>query len=623
MSYLDERPRLGRLPDEYKIILEEKKRQKEEEAEKVVKETAKVENVRCGSYEKGAKIRAYVRFTRQFDSFNKFYIRTNIFKSEDFRLMKATPTFKYPTGELKYGSRPYAINLGDIKLITRHFQNQFRINRCKILDLKSEYHRDQVKLYAKVLLIDAGLILHDRPFSDIYDAPQAISYYLDLEPEVKPCRLNLGDSIPADYEDEEINNYFRERLRQKISNLLTIKILDFKDELYSVDILNEKGASFLENLKQKFDSKLERFQVDQIDSGEVDSGIGDFYKPLILTNGTTKTKNKYCLEQQGSKLNHYPIQDYYPSVVTYFKRKLSNTKNPNEKISYHSQEFLRVRVLSWSEPDSIFVVPDDPEYTRGHPLFVNELKRCLSDITENSDSHKGTTENFKIGEKCLFKNVIDSTLGAWIRGVVVGMPVTDKNGKITLPSQKDNGLCQFLGDYVLYRVESIDYGFQCIRSGANMRHVKNRQMFNKLGPWSLKCRLFGVNPLEGDVNEEGEREFSQSCLDAMNSWLRERLLDNGPQAFFHILLRSDLKKIPTGWKSAKPSAAITLFHRHEPPYTIEDSFMPRKRKTRFDCLNSHLIDTGVASDYNFKTGVSSNVDLDHFIVNLLVRHDRI
>lgn len=592
---LYDRPRLGRIFQEHKITNDQKQ-----------SADSKPKTVYCGSYERNSTLHAKIIIK---NSINRFYFKTNCLTSDELSLMRTTTAIKYSSGSPMYQARPYTTDIGQIKIL---FSNQ--VKRCKILDLYTVSQRFELKLRASVLLIDCGTVI-SVAFEELYDPPQFINYLKDIEPEAKPCRLSLGNFIPNDSIDKQINTYCCERIRSCPNKEYIVKILDYQEDLYLIDILDNKDISLLEHLKTKFHSKLKDFH--EKEEIENDSCLG-FYEPTPFFNLPHKRRKQTSVNGTSNMPRNYL------SVIQYFKDKTSRArmslKESEMPTGLLKKMFFKVKVLGWYDPESLFIVPDDPEYTEQHDEFVKDLAKYQHCNEENFDPMKSKV--FRLGETCLFKNNMDPKLGKWLRGVVVAIPHVNETLRLTTNNSSCN-MAEEVKIHILYKVESIDYGFQVVVSHSSLRRPTNKLLFTKRGPWALKCRLFGINPLDSDIDEDGQRAFSRACLSSLDFWIREKTLDNGRFAFFHILLRSDLTCTPNYWISSKPVADVTLFHRWEPPYTIDDCMLPNRRRSRFDCINTHLILSGVAGDYIHDIGRSSNVNLDHYIVNLLVRHDKI
>jgi len=605
-------------------MIEELKRREEDE---IKKQLAEPKVVMCGSYERGANIRAKISISY---GMNHFYFRTKVLEKEHYKLMKSVLGIKYRSGALMYQARPYTTDIGQVKLY-----HQFgEVQRCQIKDLFTVNVSGEIKLLADILLIDRGWTMYKVQFKHLYDPPQYINYYKDIEPEAKLSRLNLGPPIPSDFNDKEVNDCFRNSIRKNSHEEFTVRIFDYKEGMYYVDVINKQNQSLIAHLKEKFRDKIERIITRElIGRSDKDSTSDDEYILEILpqarpkrgqrfkSNEPLKSSQFICRTVTESSSN----KRIYRDVLAYFKDKIDHNEKKGPNMSYLQKRFFKVKILSWCDPASFVVVPDDPDYIRCHDDFRREIE-SYQNVNEEEDGAE--EEEFLAGQLCLFKNDIDLNLGKWLRGIVIRVPeienafVKDKTnakGSAKGPCQSEgtDDQCRCIDrSYFVYQILSVDYGFKCYRSSYNMRQIKDERIFSR-GPWSLRCRLFGVHP-----NLE-QREFSKSCIEMIDSWVRSRILDTGKFAFFHVLFRTDLSEIPKVWRSDGPMAEISLFHRFEPPYKIEDCILPRKRRSRFDCLNAFLINRGFASDYSETLAKSSKVELDEFVVNLLVPHDRI
>lgn len=145
--------------------------------------------------------------------------------------------------------------------------------------------------------------------------------------------------------------------------------------------------------------------------------------------------------------------------------------------------------------------------------------------------------------------------------------------------------------------------------------------FASTGPWFLKCKLFGIHPLDHHTDSHREHVHSNSSKDMTDYWLQERIVNKGTEAYFNALFKRVIDQISEDWNHVKDIMDIIIFHRYDYPDRPGDCIRGRRRKPRYDSLNSHLIDKGVATDCNPKTGRRSHVNLDEHFVNLLAQHE--
>lgn len=565
---------------------------------------------KCGSYKKGTKIETTIRYIT---SINEFYFNNEALTIEHFKMMKASATIRYPSGHLMYSARPYTTDLGDLKIF---ISPQNRVFRCKVEDLYTVPSDGQLTVKTDLLMIDRGHRSFNVDLESLFDFQQRIEYYKEIEPEAILSRIYLGEPYPLDFIDNEMNKYFMTTMLKRTRNKCQIQILDYVNGKYHVDLFDSGGKSMLQHIRYKFRENIELYKSSLVSKDVV---VSSLFEPVSKFPNWHTRKHQY--NSRINKQNHYTNNQrrqktHYQGSIQYFQSKIKALQSGNKE-SYLQKRFFRVKVLVWSNPDSFFVIPDDEDFLDKHEEFISEFKGIEK---RTNDTTLDVKTRFKNGEKCFFRNEIDRNLGDWLRGVVVDAPKIINNGFLVhekLAYDCDNNFWD--SENLVYRIESIDYGFQCLRSSQNMLQVKNHGIFQRC-PWALKCRLFGVNPCDGIDTETG---YSETCLNTIDTWMRERILDNSRYAFFHVLFRSDVMVQSHVWSVENEPVEITLFHRFEPVCSIENFIGPRIRRTHYHCLNSFIIESGLASDWDQKTKKKSRVDLDHFLVNLLVQHDRI
>lgn len=555
----------------------------------------------CGVYPKGTEIKARIVYFRSIDDFCIKNINTT-FKTEEFRLMKTATSIRYKSGALMYESRAYTTLPGQIKLFCGRYD---AMHRCKISDLFTINFNGVLNVHASILLIDSGAYLRDVSLSSVFDIPQRIGHYGELEPEAKPARMHLGDPIPLDFTDAEICRYAGDKILNNQVQEFTIRILDYKKDVYHVDIIDQKKNSLVSHLRKKFRDKFVGFEKAAKDP----NNRYHFFDVPVPRNTKYNSQN----------LLRYPPKRY-DSIVSYYKDKYKSINDNDRSTSYYQKRFLEVKIIHWDNPNSLAIIPNDDDYTTNHSNFM----KTLESIQERKDKEfKVEDELYVLGQKCLFLNDFDPNLSKWLRGVVIEMPSkTDLAKDLAQLHIDSNGSSTERPKNLMYRIRSVDYGHETLRTSTDMRPVMHKHPSLVKGPWSLKCRLFGVYPLEHDVNRAGEPEFSVSCKSMIDSWIRERILDDGKSAYFNVLFKGDIFKMTENWNNSEHDIMdIVLFHRFDFPYRIEDCLLTNRRKPRYDCLNSFLIDKGLAGDCNPKTRERSHVDVEEYIVNLLVRHE--
>lgn len=556
----------------------------------------------CGSYKKGTKLKATIN---RCQNLNDFTFRTHILNRSHFRMMRCTSNIRYPSGASMYSARPYTSDLGDIKILLNHMN---QVHRCKIEDLYTVAIDGELVMKVDVLLIDRGTYAKNLDLESLYDFQQTIGFYKEIPPEHNQARIHLGESLPLTLEDIEINEYFVNTIkkRDKMEEYL-IEILGYQDGVYHVDIFDKSGRSMISHIRKKFADQLKSYESlpQSIPTNEI-YNVSSFFEPSGAAKNSQNTRNRYQTRQIIKPLG----------ALQYFQKKLKEMPKDKNEL-YLQKRFFKVKVLCWSHPNSFFIIPDDNDYLSKHDQFRSDLKV----IGERAKKKPDTKNKYQLGERCLFRNEIDPNLGPWLRGVIIDAPKNVTNGFL-IDYEQLCGKNPFLleeGD-IIYLVESIDYGFQCCRTAENLLEVQDNRIFQKC-PWALKCRLFGIEP--HDNTDSDETDFSKNCLDMIDCWMRERILDDSRFAFFHLLFRSDIMSLSHIWSADNKLVDITLFHRFEPLYKLADCIGPRIRRTQYHCLNSYVIESGLASDTNQKTGKRSRVDLDYYVVNLLVQHDKI
>lgn len=542
----------------------------------------------------------------RFPSIDGFYMRSKFLTHEDYKLMETARKIRFnKTGALMYAARPYTTEIGEIKLF---FPFPDEPCRCQIKDMYTIAVYEELRVYVDIFMIDKGYHVSQIPIHMIFDFPQRINYYKDLKPEASLARLYLGHPIPDDYKDAEIDEYFCETMRNSSRKNFLIKILDYKQETYYVDIIDAKKNSVIQHIREKFKNKVEKFEDKLIDAGNIDDLAYIYQRSFHNFKPIEIPRKTYCLSKIVKKKTKH-----YNGVLDYFKQ-LENDINMSDDRSkfYLMKHLYRVKVLRWRHPEEFYIIPDDPEYANIHENFKRELDAYGQLFEKDKEDSIHSQRTYKLGQKCLFQNEIDSSLSKWLRGVVIEVPKIDCGFlKITTTQYEAS-----YSAHLVYRIRSIDYGFQCERTSANLRPVDEKdRLFYKREPWSLRCRLFGIDRLRHELDLYHEQGFSDSCLRTIDNWVRMRTYTDR-SAFFYILFRNDVFKTPKLSPHHEPSTEISLFHKLELPCSLTDSFSG-KQKYRYDSLNSYLINKGLVSDHMHKLDKSSHVDLDEYIINFL------
>lgn len=540
---------------------------------------------------------------------NEFYLHHKVLTDDNNTDITEAVNLIGDNGEYRYKANPLNSDVHDLKLY-KDIKNQ-KIHRCEILDLYCA-KKDQfcLRLCVDILLIDIGQRLNSVWYDHIYDYGQTVAHVKDMEPEYKRARLYLGDLKIIEDCGNQVDNYFI-RLINKNSHH-RIKIIDCQDEVYTVEILNDDGKSISSHIVDRFPKMFVGVEVKRRDIG--------------LDNFLPIEKNYNHCSTRSSK---------FRGALNYFKTKSNSINELDLTKSYVSKRFFKVRIISWYDPGDLAIIPADKAYFESYQNFKNLLENMP--LIKNAESHDYNQDKpFQLGEFVLFMNSsFDPNLGKWLRGVVISISFYNQNHLSIGTGHKEvytnrNNIEQMIEDNVIapddviYRVRSVDYGYQCRSSHFSMRHLtaKDLQAFRSIGPWSLPCSLFGVHPLDSDQSgKKSKSGFSLSCAGMMDSWLRERILDNGRLAAFHVLFRTPIKMIETHQVFSQ-KVDISLFHRYEPqPISITESYLKLQRKTYYHNLNWFLVDTGFASDSSSLESKSSQVQLEEYIVNKLVKRN--
>lgn len=529
-------------------------------------------------------------------SINEFYYVHGIMKSQNHKMMRNVTRLKFPnTGAPMYQARLYTSKVGDMKLYIDATSNAHRV---RLLDIYAIPYKGSLRPYAKVSYIDRIREEH-LSFKYLFDFPQHIRHYKSVPPELKKCRLSCTSELQPGKLLTKISEYFKRIVQSKY---YYIKILDRENGHLKVELIDQAGKYLSQQIKEKF-PELAEYQYS--DEDEKQSCFIPFIQPpsgrLILSNDKGDSFN---VKSNGIEK---PFKESHSSIEIF--KQCSRSVAKIDKVPRILHQLIRVKVISWCSPDSFYIIPYEPNFL-GHAAFLEESSKVqnLTMVRDHNPNEK--VPRFNIGQRCFFKNLFDSNLSSWLRGTIIEVPKDfgldytdwDSNNLPVLENPKK---------YV-YRVRSIDYGFECCRSPSNIRRIRNLKIFERFSPFALRCKLFGIYPLEEDKDDEGRKAFSKSCINETDGWMRERdlKLENDRFTFFYVLFRSVLSHLGDMNDYA---AHITLFHRIEKPRV---DFLASKRcPARLDCLNTHLLDRGLASKYIIPFSVSSDVEVDEYLVN--------
>lgn len=575
----------------------------------------------CGDFKYGEEVLANLVMCK---SVNDFTFRTRPLSLANLLLIKEAIKSTYATGALKYASRPYTTDIDEIKIYKDGLSN--RVHRCKIKDLYTVPHKNGLQVLARIHQIDRGAYLYDVPFDQIFDFSPSIAHLKELNEAAKKACLGLGSPYTDDYEDENMNSYFLEKVSNYQADQVIVKILAYQDDKYRVDILDMNRRSLVKHMREKF-SYIEP-PIKPLPLGALRSRFktrAEILRERVLrerqVNDTEPSKSidarSSCLPQTHQK--QYPKR-YYSAVHYYRDKFYEISKDTEPSPSYLSKRLFQVRIISWQCPSELYIVPDDTDYFSNHDEFLDDLETNQDkfDQTSKIDYSK---QRFDVGQRCLCRDHRDMKLGKWLRAVVLEVRGTGPDGLINRDGLMTGSVHgSELGRDTLdtmYRLRSIDYGLEYIRSAVNMRHIHDVQMFKSKGTWSLRCRLYGISPIDSDDKQRGH---SSRCLLTMNTWLADRLVDKST-AVFSVLFRNTLSF--NLQDPLDPYVAITLLNPFKPYSLNNDYLLPLKRRVKFHCLNTRLIDEGLVKDEDIVSGSTSSVELDEYLINKLVPLDMI
>lgn len=409
-----------------------------------------------------------------------------------------------------------------------HDRKLHRAERCSVLDI---YFRYGV-LMAKILMLDKGYHRHVL-FDELHDFSARNRPIEQAAPLAKRCKLSMNSA------SNQIFDYLSELISPNV--IYNVKIVDYdhKIDIYSIDIL-QNDKSLVTHIAKHFDPQA-----------------------LAKSNHSFNFRN---------------------GAVHYFRI-------PADKSSSYfiMNELRRVRIVHWRDVDSLNIIPDDPSYMDCHKNFTLRVKEMHKQLVTKKNSI------VELGCYCFFKQTDHPELGEWLRGIVISAPSFSDN--VLIGEETIDGMTELKkqlrknsrrrkdapksSNVLIYKIRSIDYGFECVKSSTNLQVVDKRGAFESLGSWSLRCRLNGVVPL------------SDACRDVMSSWLRPRIFSNLPESAIYVIFKDAIKKI--SYKSARSCmepVPVTLFHGH----VLEGYEFKTKseKKMEYDCLNTHLIYKGVA-----------------------------
>jgi hypothetical protein len=566
------------------------------------------EKTMCGIYERGAVLKNIrMKFC---PNQRNFYFLTEVLTNKERELMQDIPSVMTKKKDPMYSCNPYNCEIGQVKLFLDVETGE--VKRCMIEDLYCVEKLGKLDLRVDILLIDDGETIRFVNNKHIYDFSQRIGYLAETEGEAKLARLHLKD---ADDDDDEIHSILEEFIESSPRDLFDLKICDYDQEdcIYLVDLVTKDGTTYLEQFKKRRQKLLMKSTYDLID-------ISAFNLDIVKQSLPKTTSKRRAIKQNDCRQSHFPTNAPYHGAFDYFKKQVAR-QNRNRDDCFMKRKIVNVAVLDWYGPHQLAIVPLDKEYTLGHQQFVDSLSslKCFRDA-ENSRGIR----IYQPGEYVVFKNVFaDKELGRWLRGVVVSMSCYNEHNLViaqrkTFKEKSDNfkvvkRLVQdkkLLADDLTYRVRSVDYGCECRCSPINMRYVDDLEEFKRIGTWSLRCRLFGIQKFQG------EERFSRETNQVFDNWLRQKILDNGSTNKFQMIIRCNWRE-RGGPNMFDMPIDISLFHKYDPS---KINYMEPK-KVYLELINWYLVEKGLAS--SIVKGKNSNIQLENHVIRVLVGHGKI
>lgn len=591
-----------------------------------------LEKMDCGEYQRDEIIEAKLCECK---SMNEFSFRTNPLSADDYILIRQAIQAKYPSGALRYEARPYTTNINDLKLVKLRGNPTDRVYRCRITDMHTFAVRSKIQIRVDLYLVDAGRSMQDIPLNNIFDFPQSVSALKEPSDGVKRAKLKLG--FPFDQEnfcDDEISRYFVDRL-SKGTQEIKVKILGFKEGKYYVDILDSSERAIVQHLKEMFKTKFDQVtnRLNNLESTARRKSRKELVRESALLKRLTQPSNDTCFadgftdpSQSNSNRAHMRNKLHkYHSSLHYFRDKLAAARwnSRQSVVSKMSKYLVKVKIVTWTDPDEFYVVPADVDYYANHDYFFTSLENYQDKHeADNKDIDHGL-QHYQVDQFCLCRNERDIKIGRWLRGKVLEVRGSLKSGFINQDGrirEKLNGPgIDESARGVFYKVLLIDYGLCCVRKAVNMRQVTNEMKFQLYGTWALRCRLFGLKPLRDTAGQQEEeskstpKEYSLKCNQLMGAWLREKMVAKSGATFslmFHDCLKSQ--------NDMNPRVAVSLFYCFQPYAMSNDLLIPHKKRVRYQCLNSALIEQGLVCNEDTYSNEPSFVELDEYVLNKLV-----
>lgn len=358
--------------------------------------------------------------------------------------------------------------------------------------------------------------------------------------------------------------------------------------------------ALLQETSDSSESESEDLSEAYITYDEVEEELSQY---SLYTNGSitsTSTQSPPIRNGNATTVVYRCARQFFISqILKYF------TSITDPKIGGH---LLRVKLLYWSDPNTIYIVPDCHDYFQSHVKFRDTLDQYVSRYRYENDS----STIYKHGDCCYVKNNGDPRLGVWLRGVVE----KKSNLKVSKSNGSHSKSISLKADQILYQIRLIDFGFEWIKAAKEMRLVKDMKLFRSKGTWALKCKLYGTFPNEFASHKRSGLGFSSICLEMMDNWIRERMeYDSERWGSFYVAFQDHLKCNHKHY--TRPLPTIRLFHRFESAEEYEKLDLANELE-RLSCLNTYLVENSYASQWDPKTGKNSEILLSQTFETMVV-----
>lgn len=528
--------------------------------------------------------------------------------AQDFYQMMEQATYlQTATGKLAYQSSPYSIEVEQIKIYKfKHKNGYLKTLRVIVGDLYTVLSKSgQIDAFASVFAVDNHFFFSRVDIRELFDFPPMIAHYSRFKPLAHKARI-CDSSLIGNPEAERI--FFKFIIKPNKKQLIQFKDRDDFGVL-SVDILNgPNGLSFTQFvnalLSKKDDKNIHKHKKD------VKSKMAKVCINFSENNTTTPITE--------TKARYHGFITYYEH--TKFK------KSQIQGLSFMQLELMKVRLISWDDLDEIYILPFDNDYIDDMCHFKDDL----TEIQERKGEDKYKTKNivhYNHGDLVLFKNFHYEGIGTWLRGRIVSQNEKTESGVIkfrynhdcldqncfysepSTTSKARDKIKYYDNSPELHKVQSIDHGFYTTRTSRNLRPAEPALFKQKHGPWTLRCKLYGVSQ---PINVK-TRPYMSSCRTSINSWIAERgfqsrrLYENEFYVLFRGPINNSLNKDPV---------PINLLYKRNVSATNYNQYY------EFESLSSFLLERGICSDMipgsmNKHEFVSSQIDLDQAILNSL------